>query len=136
MSSESCVRAGAAAIYGTSTLFKDIALAGLFRFPNSNVVYAKVNARGWYTDGAKKFKTGVRTAVFPALGALSGYDAKQTRACELNRARIANIAAVAAEALNAIGSDRGTDLLEDLAEAVKQARLTQADLLSDNLDSY
>lgn len=48
-----------------ATIFKWLAVGASFRFPNSEQVFTKRNRYGWYSDGVRKFRTGVLTAVVP-----------------------------------------------------------------------
>ena len=65
-------RSAAGLLYGTPTVFADLAIGERFAFPTNarGTVCVKVSERGWYriADTGQAFRTGRLTAVRPVEG--------------------------------------------------------------------
>jgi len=64
------------------------------------------------------------------------YDRAQTLACDATRARIQEARRQLALALEAIGSDEGTFLLDDALKALTRARITNEQIVRDRLEDW
>lgn len=63
-------------------------------------------------------------------------DEQQTRACAIVTERLRSIIWLANEALNQVGSEKGSDLIESISSDATKALLTNDDICADMIGGY